>query len=165
MKTGLRLVPKPAPPPAAAFPSSCRYVPLTEDLLRIVTACQSIPTAPTEAQMASVLARDHSFAIIDGGELVCALGVVLIHPGRAHGWLLKTPLARPRQMAYSVRRAREHFDRWQAEDPDYRRIEMTIKVGEPWRESFAWRLGMTCEGLMRCYDAQGCDHWLYARVA
>lgn len=165
MKRALRLVPKPAPPPAVYRPSNCRHVPLTEELLRIVMACQPTPAEPTDAQLASVLARDHSFAILDGGELVCALGVIPIVHGRGHGWLLRTPLARPRQMAYAVRQAREHFDRWQAEDPAYRRIEFVVKAGEPWRESFARRMGMTCEGLMRCWSVDGEDHWLYARIA
>lgn len=164
-RPALRLVEKPAPAPAVWAPPACRHVPLTEDLFRIVYSCQPNPVPVTEAVLGNVLARDYAYAILDGGVVACALGVFLIHPGRAHGWILKTPLARPRHMAYAVKNARERFDFWQASDPNFRRIEMQVADGEPWRESFAKRLGMTCEGLMRKWDVIGRDHWLYARIA
>lgn len=159
----LRLVPKPRP--QRAF----RVVPLTADLFSLALAGASDPFVTEQGSqpgvLANVLRPNLSFAILDGGSLVCALGIFPVVFGRAQGWMIKTPLATRAGLAYTVRQTRAHFDRWITQ-PAFCRIEMHIRDGQPWRDSFAARLGMN-EGpyLMRKWDNLGRDYWLYARVA
>jgi hypothetical protein len=159
MRPNLKLVP-------AVQEYNPRMVPLTESAFRMVAAMQ--PGAQQNWDIAWRMAnvKDHAFAVLDGGDIICAWGAFPIHFGRAHGWLLRTPFARPRHMAFTTRKGRECFDWWQETDPVYRRIEIQIAADQPWRESFAKRLGMTeAFGPMQAWDAQGRDHWQYARIA
>jgi len=111
-----------------------------------------------------VLQPGLSFGLMDGGALICACGVFLAHFGKAQGWMMVTPLATRRHMAFATRRAEEHFARWQ-QNPAFRRIEVHIRADQPWRENFARRLGMT-EGFgpLKAWDPKGRDYWIYARV-
>ena len=142
-----------------AFPRpGCRLVHLTPELFSMVMQDKSV--------LPFALVPGRSFAVLEGGTLACALGIFPVHFGRWHGWLIKTPMATRRHMAYASRQARLHFDRWQREDPSCRRIEIQIRADQPWRESFAKALGMTeALGPMRAWDIEGRDYWLYARIA
>lgn len=147
--------------------ANLRTIPLTADLL--VQAAEM-----SDGQMSSLLAAETfariltpglSFAVLDGEQLVSVWGIVPIWHGLAQGWQVFTPLARPRHKAGTTRIVRARFDQWNVM-PAYRRIEIHVRADQPWRASFAHRLGMTEEpALMRCWDAQGRDYFLYARVA
>ena len=165
MRPKLRLVCTNAPP----FVQTCRLVPLTAELLAIAMAASGDGALVEHAQrpevLRQVLAPGLSFAVLDGGILAVAYGIFPVVYGRAHGWMTRTPLATRRHLAYAVRQAADHLAIWNAQEP-YRRIEIQIQDGQPWRESFAKRLGMNeCLGPARKWDHLGRDYWLYARIA
>lgn len=140
-----------------------RSVNLTGDILAMAIQMAG-NTGLTDAAFARVLVPGLSFAVLDGGALVAVWGIVPNWHGLAQGWQVFTPLARPRHKARITRIVRRLFDEWNTM-PAYRRIEIHIRADQPWREGFAARLGMTEEpALMRCWDAQGRDYYLYARV-
>ncbi len=143
-----------------------RTVQLTPELLRLALETERDPDMARHSENVEYLARQQeSFAHLDGGLLVGASGVVLLHFGRAAGWMLVTRMAERRHLAAMTRFARMKFDGYQ-KDPAYRRIEIDIRADRPWRESFAARLGMTeALGPARARDPDGRDYWLYARIA
>lgn len=105
-----------------------------------------------------------SFALIDGGELVGAGGLVPHWPGRAEGWWLTSKWARPRQLVRAVHLAREFLDRCQR-DPAFRRIEMFVRAEAHWAFSFVEALGFHLEGVLKAWDPIGRDMLLCARIA
>ncbi len=142
-------------------------VSLTPELLALAVSMQDDPAFAhqSDEMLARVCIPGLAFATLDGGTLIAALGIIPVWPGRALGWMFPTPIADKRQLTFTTRLARGHFDRWQR-DPAFRRIEIMIRDDRPWRESFANALGMTeCFGPMRAFDTAGRDYWMYARVA
>lgn len=159
----LRLVPKVAPPMA------CRIVPLTHELLQLALAMagdeEVAAMADSSRALALYLTPGLSFAVLDGGMLVACLGLVPVRATCAQAWMIRSPSAVRRQMAFVVRRTIEYWAGWQ-KDAAYRRIEWHVRDGEPWREAFAARLGATeCFGPLKAWDRLGRSYWQYARVA
>lgn len=105
-----------------------------------------------------------AYALIDGGELVGAGGLVPHWPGRAEGWWLTGKCARPRQLVKAVHLAREFLNARQR-DPAFRRIEMFVRGEERWALTFAEALGFSLEGVLKAWDPMGRDMLLCARVA
>lgn len=141
-----------------------RTVRLTPELLRLAIETERDGTLST-VNVEYLVRQPESYAHLDGGLLVGASGVTLLHHGRALGWMLVTRLAGRRHLAAMTRFGAAVFDRLQR-DPAWRRIEIDVRADRPWRESFAARLGMTeALGPARARDPQGNDYWLYARVA
>lgn len=102
-------------------------------------------------------------AMIDGGEVVVGGGLTVMWMGRAEAWLLVSRAARPRHLVMAARFCARVLEKRQR-DPMYRRIEMFVRAGERWSESFAASLGFVREGRLRRWDAQGRDYLLFARV-
>ena len=143
----------------------CRTVPLTPELLQMAIGMQGDMEMVGLAEQMRVIIPGLTFATIEGGELISALGIMPVHYGKAMGWMFPSPIATRRQLVYTVREARRHFDIWQ-QDPCFRRIEVYIRDDRPWRESFARALGMNeCFGPMRHFDTAGRSYWVYARIA
>ena len=103
-------------------------------------------------------------------EIAFTMGVVRIWPGRALAWFMGdeslgsgTWMHRTSVMLRATRRATRMLDEVQ-DDPEYRRIEASVR--EDYKQGHQWArmLGFELEGLMRCYDQQGNNHAMYARV-
>lgn len=146
-----------------------QVVPLTADLFSLAMGAQTDPVVIAQGNgpdvLRSVLAPGLSFAIMDGPLLVCALGIYPLTFGRGHGWMLVTPLATPRHLVFATRRTAEQWREY-GKMASFKRIEIEIMDGQPWRASFAKALGCN-EGpyLMRRWDAIGRDWWAYAKVS
>lgn len=144
-----------------------RLVPLDPLLLSLAVAqerdCVTAAFAAAPGYVAQALSGP-AFALLDGGDLIGAGGLVPHWRGRAEGWWLTGQCARPRHLVRAVRLAREFLDASQC-DPAFRRIEIFIRAGEPWASSFARALGFTCEGRLQAWDPAGRDMVLFARIA
>jgi len=102
-------------------------------------------------------------ALIGRGRVLAVGGIIRHWPGRGEAWLLKSVAATRRDLVLTCRAMQGILAEVQRE-PEWRRIEMQVLASEPWRQSFAATLGFTAEGLMRAWDPDGRDFWLYARV-
>lgn len=145
-----------------------RLVPLTPELLAFAVALERDPLAAEMAEGESFARRallpTLSFAMIRGGYVLGAGGLVPQWPGRAEAWLLVSRHARPRDIAHGTRQARVFFDKRQRQ-PAFRRIEAFIRADRVWNRSFADALGFVHEGRLIAWAPDGADYDLYARVA
>lgn len=115
------------------------------------------------ALVKAVTAPGASFAMIDGGYVLGAGGVLPQWQGRALAWLLAGRFARPRHLALAARVAIPWLERLQA-DPRFARIEASTRCDRIAHCRFLEHLGFGLEGIMRRYGPDGSDHALYARV-
>jgi hypothetical protein len=104
------------------------------------------------------------YAVIRGGELVGAGGVVMHWPGLAEGWLLPSIFATRRDLVRATRGMRQWFDRLQQE-PVYRRLEIRISAAAAWRSCWAKAIGFDAGQLLEAWGPDGSDHFLHARIA
>lgn len=144
-----------------------RLVPLDPVLLGIAVAQERDSVTAAFAAAPGYAAQALSgpaFALLDGGAVIGAGGLVPHWRGRAEGWWLTGQCARPRHLVHAARLARAFLDDRQR-DPAFRRIEIFIRAGEPWASSFARALGFTCEGRLQAWDPAGRDMCIFARVA
>lgn len=128
---------------------------------------------PLTAEMASgaffadraMLAASYglAFALIDGAEVPMAGGLFTHWHGRVEGWWLVSRTVRRRHLVHVARTSRAFMDKRQR-DPAFRRIELHVRTGERWSNSFAQLMGFEFEGLHRAYDASGRDYRSFARV-
>lgn len=97
------------------------------------------------------------------GRVLCAAGATLCWHGRAEAWMFASATASRRALACATLACARELDDLRY-DRRWRRVEMMVCAGAPWRESFARRLGMTEEGRAAAWDPAGRDYVLYARV-
>lgn len=96
------------------------------------------------------------------GRIVAAGGLLVLRPGVAEAWLLRS-VEMPRHgiaLARSV--AREIGAA--AATLDLHRVQATVPLDDPRARRFAEWLGFVPEGVMRRYGADTSDHILYAKV-
>ncbi len=145
-----------------------RIVPLTKELLAGALLEERDPLAMRQAQHPfwwdQFLAEGSvGGALIGGGRVLAAAGLIPQVPGRALAWLMLSPAADRRARVLALRHVRGVMDRRQA-DPAFRRIEMFVRAAEPWCGSFGRIMGFEREGLLRAWDELGRDYVLFARV-
>lgn len=145
-----------------------RFVPLTRELLewalieeRDLVAAEQMRRSDAVGLM--LRSSAYGEAMLGGGHVLGAGGLVLERAGLARAWILLSRNAGRRACIVGVRRAAAAIAAMLA-GGELRRVEMTVRDGQPWRDSFARALGMQCEGKMRAFGPDGEDHWLYARV-
>lgn len=120
---------------------------------------------PTPAARATLLNR-HAHCLLARGLVVMAAGLIEWWPGRAEGWVFSHRDARPRELVAGVRLIRDWLDVVQAGEPErYRRLEIYVRGGAAYRDSFAQALGFEFEAMLRSYDREGRDYCVYSRIA
>lgn len=100
----------------------------------------------------------------DEGDIFCCGGVIPSWHGCCRAWAMVSKSATVMQMLWLHREARFFLDQLQ-DDPAYRRVETTALVNFKQANQWLGLLGFECEGTLQCYDADGHDHRMYARVA
>lgn len=145
-----------------------RFVPLTRELLAGALLEERDPLAMRQAQYPfwwdQFLAEGSvGGALIGGGRVLAAAGLIPQVPGRALAWLMLSPAADRRARVTALRHVGSVMDACQG-DPAFRRIEMFVRAAEPWCGSFGRILGFEREGLLRAWDELGRDYVLFARV-
>lgn len=149
-----------------ALRGDVQFVPLTAGLLAAVAMDERDPEVagvlnPDDA--AFRLARPELCeALVSRDRALAAAGVVPIVFGRAYAWALISRFATKRQIVMAVRHMAATLARLQG-SPEFRRVEMAVRAGQPTTEAFARAVGMMPEGYMRAWH-KGHDFWLYARV-
>lgn len=146
-----------------------KLVELTPELLAFAIAGERDAMTRLVAQRGGFLRvaftpgwRGH--ALLEGGVVMVAAGIVLHWAGRAEAWLFAHREARRRHLVTATRAAARLLARWQRH-PDYRRIEMHVRMDAPWRRTFCRHLGMRLEGVLEAWDPLGRDYGVYARIA
>jgi RimJ/RimL family protein N-acetyltransferase len=144
-----------------------RFVPLDETLLRLALAegapDLAPPAAVTDEHLRVYLAGNAlGEAMLGDGRVLGAAGLVPIHAGRAHAWLILSRHIAPRQRLAALDRTRAGLDRGHARG--WRRIEMQVRADHPWADRFAARLGFAFEAVLRAWDELGRDYRQYVRV-
>lgn len=143
-----------------------RIVRLTPELLDLVIAHQRDPEmAPfidTPHYRGRVLSQSYAYALIDGGYVVGAGGIVAHWHGRAEGWWLMSVFARPRHLAFFTRFTGE-IALLAQQDPAFARLEMMVRASSTWRESFVRAIGFKWESTLRGWGPDGGDWVMYAR--
>lgn len=148
---------------------TARLVPLTEELLLWAAEEEADPVTAELAKTPRwasqfVAPGTMGAALIGDGRVLAAGGLLPQWPGRACAWLMLSPRATWGQKIRALRKMRLTLDAAQRY-PEWRRIEMAVRVEAPWCERFAEFTGMRFEGLLRAYDPLGRDYKLFARVA
>ena len=108
--------------------------------------------------------RGLAYALLEGGFPVLGMGLTQHWHGLAEAWALITTDARPRHLVQAARHAAV-FMRQRQRDPAFRRIEMFVRAGECWSESFARALGFAAEGFLPRRDPLGRDYRIFGRLA
>lgn len=144
-----------------------RIVPLTPELLQLAMATsreqQWRGAAEGAAFAAKVLQSELAFAMIDGGRILGCGGIAPEWHGRALVWMIVTVFARPRDVVAGIKIARRLFLQTQR-DPAFRRLELLVRAGRSWCDSFSRALGFTLEGRCVAFGPDGDDYLMYARV-
>lgn len=149
-----------------------RIVPLDSHLLSRLVEEERDPLTAEIASRAyfrdrAMWASSHglAYAMIDGAEVPVGGGLMPHPPGRggAEAWWLVSRGARRRHLARAAASCREFLDRRQR-DPSYRRIEMFVRRGEGWSQTFPRLMGFRLEGIHEAWDAGGRDYNCFARV-
>lgn len=99
----------------------------------------------------------------DGNRIIGSAGVTPAWRGRAIAWCMICEGNSHADLLFATRMIHGFLTKIQA-NPAYRRIETPVL--ESFNEGHRWAkmLGFDSEGLMRCYDQQGRDVRLYARI-
>lgn len=148
-----------------------RFVPMDRLLLRHLIDDERDPLSsemadsPVFADRTMMEAsRGLAWAGIDGATVAVGGSLTILWAGRAEAWWLVSRAARPRHLVAAARFSRSLMDKRQR-DPLFRRIEIFVRAGERWSESFAAAMGFVCEGYLCKWDPKGRDCRCFARVA
>ena len=105
-----------------------------------------------------------AFTLARRGQPVLCSGVTWRHHGCWMAWMIRTVDLAGLDMLPVHRHTLTFLDDFQNDDPDRRRIEMSVLESFMAGKRWAKMLGFEQEGLMKSYDPAGRDHYLYARV-
>lgn len=146
--------------------SAVRFVAMTPDLFawlppRSEFAIQGVLDVAA-AQRAVCAAPNVALAMLDGGRIMAAAGVVQIWPGRGTAWFQPGALMQQRHFGYALARCKRELIRL-ADDRMWR-VECTVRTDNEAGLRWATRLGFTWEGTMTAYGPDKADHELLARV-
>ena len=145
-------------PPAMSGPR-ISFVPLTPELYAFLPNVD-----PTVARVPSPLLFTHGWAMLEGGYVLGAGGIIPIWPGRGLGWMLFAPDTRRRPIALAARFARG-FIAHLLEAGIFDRIEATALAAKTMNCRYLARLGLDEPPVrLRRYGPDGADHVLYARI-
>lgn len=147
---------------------TARIVPLTDELLR-----WAFMEKPDDFRNEMMRERDivpdflapgtMGAALIEGGRVLAAGGLVPQWTGRGTAWAVFSPRATLRQKAQALRACA--MSMWAAQRyAAWRRVEMLVLADEPWAGRLANFLDMGLEGVLHAYDPWGRDYKLFARV-
>lgn len=138
-------------------------IPLDTTLLRLIPVHDESATTITMLRDPHIAATAcvHGWAMLDGGYVVGAGGLIPMWPGRAIAWILPSRDARPRHFVQLFRWAKGWLDEMQTQ---YRRIEASAVAGFGPGCRFLEHLGFRREGFMNEFAPDGADHILYARI-
>lgn len=143
-----------------------RLIPLDRPLLRMAIAVAAdrsfIDHCDTQEFQERALGNA-SYALLVGGRLLGAGGVVVHWHGLAEGWLLPSSLCSRRDLVLATRAMRTWFDRLQAH-PVFRRLEVRISAAASWRACWAKAIGFDAGQLLEAWGPDGSDHYLHARI-
>lgn len=103
---------------------------------------------------------------MDGDKVVFCMGLIIIKEGVAESWIqvpdpfFRTSLPHVRFILSSARKYQDYFIR----DLNLRRIAAWIRCDEPRHAAFLEKMGYQREGVMRRFERDGSDCYLYAKV-
>ena len=143
-----------------------RFVPMVPELFDLIPLSDEFRAAhlghePT-AQAAACTAPNRAQAMLDGGRVMGAAGVMEVWPGRGYAWLLPGLWMERRHFVLAVAECRRAM--LALETAGMWRIECTVLSGQAARARFVERMGFVLEGTMRCFGPDGADHDLWARL-
>lgn len=99
------------------------------------------------------------------GELLGAAGLMPLWRGRASAWALLSASIQRADMIPIHRAILWFLNVHQGlSDSRFRRIETTVRQDWPQAHRWARMLGFQQEGILRCFDIEGHDYAMYARV-
>ncbi|MEN6641782.1 MAG: hypothetical protein ABFE08_04990 [Armatimonadia bacterium] len=136
-----------------------RVVPCTRDHLAAFPAFLASLAAAGYGVEAVALADAE--AVCAGERVLACYGVRSIYPGVADGWGLVAPGLSRAERFHLGRAAVRFMARMLTQ---YHRVEARVRVDFPEALKVPLLLGMTPEGRVACYDADGTDHILFGRT-
>lgn len=101
-----------------------------------------------------------SFTFVKDNEIIFCAGIITPHAKVAECWTLMSKDFDEHGM-FAARSIKGFLDWVQ---PFYHRFQMSVKEDFPEAQKFAEFLGFKKEGLMRKFDTEGNDYWLYSRI-
>lgn len=115
------------------------------------------------AEWGEVEKKGEAYTLLKDGKPIGIAGVYQRHHGCWAAWMIRSKSLRGADMLPVHRFALRFLDDFLYDDA-HRRVEITVLASFPAAIRWARMLGFEREGLMRCYDPAGQDHWLYSRV-
>jgi hypothetical protein len=101
-----------------------------------------------------------AYTLVADDVIICCAGVVNQRPKVGECWLIAS--AHFNEYKYLICKTIKNF--LKMVDTFYHRLQMSVKVDFKEAQQFAEYLGFECEGLMRKFDINGADYFLYGRV-
>lgn len=104
----------------------------------------------------------YAFTAVKDEKVIACGGVVTKHPGVGEAWLHMAP-GSMRHALFLAKKVQQYLKEIIVSS-GYHRVQMTIECDN--KDLLVWShfLGMTIEGCMRSYGADGLDHYMCARV-
>lgn len=134
------------------------------DLLPVTDIWRGPNTLHDDPALRLLACGGHALALLDGGRVMAAGGVLRNWPGRGTAWLIPGAWMERRHWGFVLGACRDGLAALIAAGT-YRRIEIAVDPRWPERTAWARRLGFDLEGRMRAYLPDGGDNLLMARVA
>lgn len=141
-----------------------RIVELSPELLPLIRLTPESPVG-IAAHLPALAVAGHGWAMLAGGLVVAAGGLVPQWPGRAVAWMLFGEAVRPRHRVAAFHFARAWMDAVQSEAKELRRIDCTVPLDFAAGHRYARRLGFKEEALFVAYAPDGAAHVQYVRLA
>jgi hypothetical protein len=139
-----------------------RFVALTPEIFRMMPLPADL-TGPgtlmgTPGAVEAAARSGYALALLDGGRIVAAGGLLPIWAGRGLCWFMPSIWMELRHYARVLHRCRRELVRLQAEG--FRRIDCTVGTTKAPAIRWAERLGFKCEGTLLRYGPSGEDHFM-----
>lgn len=132
------------------------------DIIRQKSVFNSKALVREKIEKLATLPYCHIATIMDGDNPLAILGIINHRPGFGEAWSITSEDVKKKPIAFhkAVLSLMSYFETYLSI------CRLQIDVKESFSEGIRWAesLGFECEGLMKHYDVDGSNHYLYARV-
>ena len=102
-------------------------------------------------------------AFFRGDKVIAAMGITPRIKGTGETWFIKDESITMRDMVFLTKAIVALMDHYQLLE-GYRRLSTVVVSDFDAGLDWALKLGFEAEGLMRCYDTEGRDYYLFGRI-
>ena len=102
-------------------------------------------------------------SIVDGNETIAFLGILFQRLGAGEVFLIPSDKTKNYIIDF-FKVVKGTMEKVCFDILGYHRLEMAVKITEPWADKWARLLGFQFEGIARAYDSSLIDHKVYSRI-